>query len=83
MSVIPPASRISKTGTPLGHERALVVDGPQRHARDAKRDQGRRVAMNDGLDVAAGSIDLAVDEALAVRRAAACVDGIARRGRTR
>jgi hypothetical protein len=53
-----------------------VVERPERGPADPERDHRRRVVVDDGLDVRAAAVDLAVDEALEVERARV-VDGAA------
>ena len=67
--------RAGSSKDPLGDERALVVDRPQRDFGYAEWNQRRGVAVDDRVDVGARPVDLAVDESLPIRRPAACVDG--------
>jgi len=53
------------------------VHRPQRHLGDAERNHGRGMAMDHGVDVRPGTIDLRVDETLLINRAAATIDGVA------
>src|SRR4030095_14375917 len=46
----------------LGDERALMIDGPQRNAGNAERNQRRRMTVDDGVDITANLVDLAVNE---------------------
>jgi hypothetical protein len=61
-------------GHRFAQERAHVVEGPQRHAAHAERDDRRRVAVHDGFHVRPRAVDLAVDEPLDERRAPSGVD---------
>src|SRR4029453_6055861 len=61
----------------LGHERALMIDGPQWNAGNAERNQPRRGIVDDGVDITANLVDLAVNEPFPIRRRASCVRGIA------
>ena len=53
----------------VGDERRHVIHGAQRDVGVRERNERRRVAVDDGVDVGTGPVDLAVNEALEIRRA--------------
>ena len=58
-------------------ERGVVEDRPQRRLGNAERDDGARMAVNDGIHVGPQFVDLAVDEPLGMQRAPLPVDCVA------
>src|SRR5262245_64382735 len=61
----------------IGDECALMIDGPQRNSGNAEWNQRWRMTVDDGIDITADLVDLAVNEPFPIRRCALCVRGTA------